>query len=97
MVLAPLGLRWGTIPKGEIPMPSRHRHRPLERPTLEAYAGIICGILGAIVTAWWAKLLLLAIAAGLLIHASFKSHLTIKWPLWRKLIASAIVLPLWSS
>jgi hypothetical protein len=50
------------------------------------------GVLGAIVTAWWAKLILLGIAAALLFHVAFRSPWTIKWPIWRKLAASSVVL-----
>jgi hypothetical protein len=65
---------------------------PLERSTLEAYGGAVLGILGAIVTAWWAKSILLACAAGLLIHAVHRSSWTIRWPRWGKLAGAAAVL-----
>jgi hypothetical protein len=63
-----------------------HTKSPLERSTLEAYGGAVLGILGAIVTAWWAKSILLACAAGLLVHAILRSNLTIHWSLWRKAV-----------
>jgi hypothetical protein len=65
---------------------------PLERSTLETYGGAVLGILGAIVTAWWAKSILLACAAGLLIHAVHRSSWTIHWPRWRKVVGAVTVL-----
>jgi hypothetical protein len=73
-------------------MPDSRRKSPLERSTLEAYGGTVLGILGAIVTAWWAKCILLAFAGGLIIHATFRSSWTIKWPVWWKAGISAVVL-----
>jgi hypothetical protein len=55
---------------------------PLARSSIEAYGGIVAGIVAAFVTSWWAKGLLLALAAGLLIHVAFRSKHSINWPLW---------------
>jgi hypothetical protein len=65
---------------------------PLARSSIEAYGGIVAGIVAAFVTSWWAKGLLLALAAGLLIHVAFRSKHSINWPLWGKLIASCVIL-----
>jgi hypothetical protein len=53
----------------------------LERTSVEAYGGILAGIIGAVVTAWWAKAILLVVAAVLLVHVAFRSKWTIHW--WR--------------
>jgi hypothetical protein len=53
----------------------------LERTSVEAYGGILAGIIGAIVTAWWAKAILLVVAAVLLVRVAFRSRWTIHW--WR--------------
>jgi hypothetical protein len=68
-------------------MPDSEPKLPLERSTLEAYGGAILGVLGAVVTAWWAKSILLVCAAGLLIHAVSRSSWTIRWS-WRSKIAT---------
>jgi hypothetical protein len=70
---------------------SEKRGVPLERSTIEAYCGIVAGIIGAIVTSWLIKALLLAGAAGLLVHAVFRAKRTIDRPLWWKTVASFVI------
>jgi hypothetical protein len=67
-----------------------HNRPPLERSTVEAYAGIVCGIFGAIVTSPLLKAVLLVVASTLLIHAVFRSSWTIRWSIWNKLAASLV-------
>jgi hypothetical protein len=61
---------------------------PLARSTLEAYGGIVAGAFGSVVTQWWAKTILLAVAALLLSQAIFRSKLTIGWWYSAKWVAS---------
>jgi hypothetical protein len=55
------------------------KKHPLERASLEAYGGIVCGIVGVLMTGWWIKAALLALAVALLTHAVFRSSKTIAW------------------
>jgi polyferredoxin len=66
-------------------------NQPLERASLEAYGGIVCGIIGAVMASWWIKTGLLALAAALLTHSVFRSKKTIAWQLYMKLGVSAIL------
>jgi hypothetical protein len=65
--------------------------QPLERASLEAYGGIICGIVGVLMTSWWIKTVLLVLAIALLVHAVFRSSKTIAWRLYTKIIVSIIL------
>jgi hypothetical protein len=65
--------------------------QPLERASLEAYSGIVCSIVGALMTSWWIKAVLLALAVALLTHAVFRSSRTITWKLYAKISLSAIL------
>jgi hypothetical protein len=65
--------------------------QPLERASLEAYGGIICGIVGALMTSWWIKAALLALAVALLTHAVFRSSRTIAWSPYAKIGLATIL------
>src|ERR1700730_13946163 len=62
-----------TEPMADSPDPLPPPKPALERTSVEAYGGILAGIIGAIVTAWWAKAILLVVAAVLLVHVAFRS------------------------
>jgi hypothetical protein len=74
----------------------------LERASLEAYGGIVCGIIGVLMTGWWIKVGLLVIAIALLTHAVFRSNKTISWKLYAKVgfslaLAALLVVVGWRS
>jgi hypothetical protein len=62
--------------------------QPLERASLEAYGGIVCGIVGALMTSWWIKAVLLVLGVALLTHAVFRSSRTIAWKTYAKVSLS---------
>ncbi len=68
---------------------------PLSRSSMEAYGGIIAGLLCVVIPGWPAKAICTVIGAGLSVHLAYQSPWTFKWTTSSKVLLGIVCVLLW--